>query len=75
MAADWFKTYWYVFAIAGGVIAIFFLYRLLKKRRGEEPEPEAPKIPAHYCAGSTQRIVVWRRLENFTEKRILFNTY
>lgn len=50
MAADWFKTYWYVFAIAGGILAIFFLIRLLKKRRGEEPEPEAPKIPAHITA-------------------------
>ncbi|MBI3133689.1 MAG: hypothetical protein HYZ14_03345 [Bacteroidetes bacterium] len=50
MAKDWLKTYWYVFAIAGTIIALFFLFRLLKKYRKEKPEPEAPKIPAHITA-------------------------
>lgn len=50
MASDWFKTYWYIFAIAGGVALIFLLFKLLKKRKEEEPEPEAPKIPAHITA-------------------------
>jgi hypothetical protein len=50
MAKDWLKTYWYVFAIAGAAIAIFFLIRLVKKYRKEKPEPEAPKIPAHVTA-------------------------
>lgn len=50
MAVDWFKTYWYVFAIAGVLALIFLLFRYFKNRRGEEPEPEAPKIPAHITA-------------------------
>lgn len=50
MAKDWLKTYWYVFAILGAIIAIYFLLRLLKRYRKEEPEPEAPRIPAHITA-------------------------
>jgi len=50
MVKDFLATYWYAFAIAGALIAIFFLIRLINRRRNEAPEPEAPKIPAHITA-------------------------
>ncbi|MBK9191662.1 MAG: hypothetical protein IPM77_09175 [Crocinitomicaceae bacterium] len=50
MTLDFFKTYWYVFAGAGVLVALFLLFRLLKKYRKTKPEPEAPKIPAHIIA-------------------------
>ncbi len=74
MAADWFKTYWYVFAIAGGVIAIFFLYRLLKKRRGEEPEPEAPKIPAHITALEALNALLYGEGWKTSQKKEYYST-
>lgn len=50
MAADWFKKYWYILAGIATAVAIFFLFRLLRNRKKEEPQPEAPKIPAHITA-------------------------
>jgi hypothetical protein len=47
---DFLKNYWHWFAIGGAVIALFLLVRLIKNRRPEKPEPEAPKIPAHIPA-------------------------
>lgn len=47
---DWFKTYWYVFAGIALVVAIFFLFRWIKSRKKDEPEPEKPKVPAHITA-------------------------
>ena len=49
-ASDWFKDYWPWLATGGVVIALFFLFRLWKNRKVEEPEKEIPKIPAHLTA-------------------------
>ncbi|MBK8926175.1 MAG: hypothetical protein IPM74_09750 [Crocinitomicaceae bacterium] len=50
MAKDWLKTYWYIFAGIAFIAAIFFLFRWMKSRKKDEPEPEKPKVPAHITA-------------------------
>jgi hypothetical protein len=52
-AEDWFKRYWPWLAGFAGLVAIFFLFRLIKNRRPEKTEPEAPPIPAHIIALAT----------------------
>lgn len=49
-AQDWLKQYWPWLVGAGVLIAIFFLIRLLKNKKGEEEIIEVPKIPAHITA-------------------------
>ena len=49
-AQDWLKQYWTWLAGVAVLIAIFFLVRLLKNRKGEEEIVEVPKIPAHITA-------------------------
>lgn len=50
---DWFAKYWPWLAGGAGLVAIFFLVRLIKNRRPEKVEPEAPPIPAHITALAT----------------------
>lgn len=47
---DWFIKYWPFLAGAGGLVAIFFIVRLIRSRKPEEVVPEIPKIPAHITA-------------------------
>lgn len=47
---DWFKAYWPYLAGTAGLIAIFFLFRLIKNRRPEKEEKLPPPIPAHITA-------------------------
>lgn len=49
-ASEWFSAYWYWFAIGGGLVALFFLFKLWKSKQPEAEEPPAPKIPAHITA-------------------------
>ncbi len=49
--ADWLKKYWYLLVILAILIAIYFIYRFIKKRKStEEEEIYVPKIPAHITA-------------------------
>ena len=47
---DWLKYYWPWLAGTGGLIAIFFLFKLFKNREREETTPYVPPIPAHITA-------------------------
>lgn len=47
---DWFKQYWPYLAGFGGLVALFFLFRLIKSKRPEKEEPAPPPIPAHITA-------------------------
>ncbi|MEZ4921906.1 MAG: hypothetical protein R2780_01935 [Crocinitomicaceae bacterium] len=50
---DWFKKYWPWLAGIAGIIAVFLIVRLIRKRMPEKIEPEAPPIPAHITALAT----------------------
>ncbi|MEX1001258.1 MAG: hypothetical protein WDZ35_04005 [Crocinitomicaceae bacterium] len=47
---DWFKKYWPWLAGAGGLIAVLFLIRLIRKRLPEQEAPKVPPVPAHLTA-------------------------
>ena len=47
---DWFKKYWPFLAGSVGLVAIFFLIRLIRSKRPEKVEPAPPPIPAHITA-------------------------
>ena len=47
---DWFKQYWPFLGGFAGLVAIFFLFKLLKNRRPVKAEPAPPPIPAHITA-------------------------
>ena len=49
-AQDWLKQYWTWLAGVAVLIAIFFLVRLLKNRKGEEEIVEVQKITSHITA-------------------------
>jgi hypothetical protein len=47
---DWFAYYWPWLAGAGVLVALFFIFRLVKNRKKEEVAPYIPPIPAHITA-------------------------
>ena len=47
---DWFKRNWPYLTITAGIIAMFFLLRLIKSKRPEKEEEAPPPIPAHITA-------------------------
>ena len=47
---DWFAYYWPWLAGAGVLVALFFIFRLVKNRKKEEIAPYIPPIPAHITA-------------------------
>lgn len=64
---DWFAYYWPWLAGAGGLVALFFLVRLIKNREKEEVIPYVPPIPAHITALASLKELetneAWKSLE------------
>lgn len=64
---DWFTSYWPWLAGAGGLVALFFLVKLIKNREQEEVAPYVPPIPAHITALASLKQLesteAWKSLE------------
>lgn len=64
---DWFAAYWPWLASAGGLVALFFLVKLIKNREQEEHVPYVPPTPAHITALASLKELetkeAWKSLE------------
>ena len=47
---DWFSKNWPYLAAGGGLLALFFIFRLVRNKRPEQEEDAPPPIPAHITA-------------------------